>query len=65
MLGSAFLDLFSLNVLKTFKFLWEFLEGITEWKNTILVSSQVNLMGRTMSVWSYVGSLITSPMAGS
>lgn len=65
MLGSAFLGLFSLNVLKTFKFLWEFLEGITEWKNTILVSSQVNLMGRTVSVWSYVGSLITSPMAGS
>lgn len=32
MLGSLFLDLFFLDILKTFKFLWEFLEGITEWK---------------------------------
>lgn len=31
MLDSVFLDLFFLNILKTFKFLWEFLEGITEW----------------------------------
>lgn len=32
MLGSLFLDLFFLDILKPFKFLWEFLEGITEWK---------------------------------
>lgn len=32
MLGSLFLDLFFLDILKTFKFLWEFLEGISEWK---------------------------------
>lgn len=32
MLGSLFLDLFFLDILKAFKFLWEFLEGITEWK---------------------------------
>ena len=35
MLGSLFLDLFFLDILKTFKFLWEFLEGITEWKKTL------------------------------
>lgn len=35
MLGSLFLDLFFLDILKAFKFLWEFLEGITEWKKTL------------------------------
>lgn len=65
MLGSLFLDLFFLDILKTFKFLWEFLEGITEWKNAILVSFQVSVMGMTMSVWFYVRSLITSLMVGS
>lgn len=61
---SVFLDLLFLSVLKIFTFIWPFLEGIKlNRKNTILISFQVKFSGITLSVWSYVVSLITPLMA--
>lgn len=63
MLISIFPDsfFFPLNILKTFKFL----EGITEEKNTILASFQVNFTAVAMSMRSLVVSLISPLMTGS